>query len=144
MMRKLYRSKSNNKIAGICGGLGNYFKIDPSLIRLILILVCFFTAILPVLIAYFIAVIIIPLEPIKNQTTEYRRLYRSKKNKLFAGVCGGIAEFFKVDPVIIRLIFVFLTVVTAIIPMLISYVIAWVIIPENPISVIEIEIEKDE
>ena len=39
---------------------------------------------------------------------EPKRLYRSVKNKVFCGVCGGIGEYFQVDPVIIRLIWVFL------------------------------------
>ncbi len=36
-----------------------------------------------------------------------RRLYRSKKNRVFLGVCGGIGEYFGVDPALIRLIFIF-------------------------------------
>ena len=35
-----------------------------------------------------------------------KRLYRSRRNKIFAGVCGGIAEYFDIDPTIIRLIFI--------------------------------------
>ena len=40
---------------------------------------------------------------------EPRRLYRSRTNKVFAGVCGGVGEYFNVDPVIIRILMVILT-----------------------------------
>jgi len=39
---------------------------------------------------------------------ETRRLYRSRKNRWIAGVCGGIAEYFNIDPIIIRLLAIFL------------------------------------
>ena len=38
-----------------------------------------------------------------------RRLYRSEKERLLGGVCGGLAEYFKTDPVLVRVIFVLLT-----------------------------------
>jgi len=34
----------------------------------------------------------------------YKRLYRSRKNKIIAGVCGGIGEYFHIDPVIVRIL----------------------------------------
>ena len=37
---------------------------------------------------------------------EYKRLYRSNRDRMIAGVCGGMAEYFAIDPTIIRLIFV--------------------------------------
>jgi len=135
-MKKLYRSRTNKKIAGVCGGLGEYFQIDPTFIRLILLFVCFFTAVFPVLIAYLIGVIIIPYEPFEKSIRGFHRLYKAKKNKILVGVCGGIAEFFSIDATIVRLIFVFLMIITAILPMLITYVVAWIIIPEDPRSFI--------
>lgn len=57
--KKLYRSRTNRLICGVCGGLGEYMNIDPTIIRLILVLLAFTgTGIL----AYFIAAIIIPDE----------------------------------------------------------------------------------
>ena len=60
-MKRLYRSKYDKKIAGICGGLGQYFDIDPTLVRLgaIVLVLALGTGIL----AYLIAWLIIPLEP---------------------------------------------------------------------------------
>ncbi len=59
-MRKLYLSKTDKKIFGVCGGIGETYDIDPSLIRLILIFLFLITAILPLLITYFLAWLIIP------------------------------------------------------------------------------------
>ena len=62
-MKKLYRSQEDKKIAGICGGLGEMFSIDPTLIRLALIFICVATGILPLMIAYIAGWIIIPIGP---------------------------------------------------------------------------------
>ncbi|OGD21946.1 MAG: PspC domain-containing protein [Candidatus Aminicenantes bacterium RBG_16_63_16] len=58
-----------------------------------------------------------------------KKLYRSRTKKMIAGVCGGLADYFDIDISLVRLIFVGLSLVTAIIPMLIFYVIAWIILP---------------
>ncbi|MFC1800732.1 PspC domain-containing protein [Nanoarchaeota archaeon] len=60
-----------------------------------------------------------------------KRLYKSKKNRVIAGVCGGIGEYFDVDPVLIRLIFVFLAVFTGFVPGILFYITAWLIMPEK-------------
>ncbi|WP_048125962.1 MULTISPECIES: PspC domain-containing protein [unclassified Methanosarcina] len=58
-----------------------------------------------------------------------KKLYRSKKNRIIAGVCGGIGEYLDVDPTLIRLLWVFLSLQGIGIA---GYIIAWVIIPEEP------------
>ena len=61
-----------------------------------------------------------------------KRLYKSRKNKVIDGVCGGIAEYFNVDPVLIRLIavlFFFTGGVT-----LIAYIVGMIIIPRQPLE----------
>ena len=60
-----------------------------------------------------------------------KRLYLSKDNKIIAGVCGGIGEYFQIDPVIVRLIWVVLT-FTTLFAGVIAYIVAWIIIPETP------------
>ncbi|WP_078594387.1 PspC domain-containing protein [Evansella clarkii] len=60
-MKRLYRTTDDRKIAGVCGGLGKYFNIDPTVIRilaLVLLIVSFGTAVL----AYLIGVFVIPNE----------------------------------------------------------------------------------
>lgn len=69
-----------------------------------------------------------------------KRLYRSKKERVLLGVCGGIAEYFSVDPTIVRLIFILLIFVSG--PFLpLFYLIAALIIPEAP-NEVEESLEK--
>lgn len=58
--KRLYRSRTDKKIAGVCGGLANYFNVDPIIFRLALALFCLGGA---GILMYVIAWIIIPLEP---------------------------------------------------------------------------------
>ena len=61
MTKRLYRSKTDKKLAGICGGLGNYFDIDPTIIRLAWVVALFFAG--GGLFAYILAWLIVPEEP---------------------------------------------------------------------------------
>ncbi len=58
------------------------------------------------------------------------KLYRSKKNRIIAGVCGGIGEYFNVDPTLIRLLWLFISIMGG--SGVLAYIIAWIIIPEEP------------
>lgn len=58
-----------------------------------------------------------------------KKLYRSRTQRMIGGVCGGIAEYFNVDPTIIRLIWAFLIIFWG--TGLLAYLIAWIIIPEE-------------
>jgi phage shock protein C len=62
-MKKLYISKKDRKIFGICGGIGETYDIDPTLVRLVVVFLCFATAILPVVLTYLAAWIIVPEKP---------------------------------------------------------------------------------
>jgi len=59
-----------------------------------------------------------------------RRLYKSKKNKTIAGVCGGIAEYFDIDPVVVRLIFILFFFIGG--AAIIAYILGAIIIPNPP------------
>lgn len=61
-----------------------------------------------------------------------KRLYRSSNDRQLAGVCAGIAEYFQADPTLIRLLWIVGTIVTGIVPGIIGYFIAAVVIPKNP------------
>ena len=45
MSKQLYRSRTNRKIAGVCGGLGEYMNLDPTVVRLIWVLLFFFAGV---------------------------------------------------------------------------------------------------
>lgn len=66
------------------------------------------------------------------ETTKIKRLYRSRKDRMLGGVCGGIAEYFKIDPTLIRLIWAIFTLISVGLGGILAYFICWVIIPENP------------
>lgn len=186
--KRLYRSKSERVIAGVCGGLANYLNIDPVLVRVAFVLFTFFGGVGFFL--YIIAWIIVPCDknvqkttktsdsnrsiPIfwgillivigafllmkqtgylyffrfwhipwsliwgvllilgggvlllrppktetKNDNTTYsagpdprikpKQVYRSMTNKMIAGVCGGVAEYFNIDATLVRIGYVLLT-----------------------------------
>ncbi len=60
--KKLYRSRIDRKIGGVCGGLGVYFGIDPTVVRLLFVLGLLFWG--GTLLAYLILLIVIPEEPL--------------------------------------------------------------------------------
>ena len=59
------------------------------------------------------------------------KLYRSRTNKMLAGICGGIGEAHQIDPTLLRLILVFIALATGLVPLLITYIVGWVIIPTD-------------
>src|SRR4030067_1168282 len=61
-----------------------------------------------------------------------KRVYRSRKETMIAGVCGGLGEYLDIDPVIVRIIFVLLAFAGG--AGVIGYIIAWIIIPEAPVG----------
>jgi len=58
-----------------------------------------------------------------------RRLYRSRSNRILGGVCGGIGEYFNVDPTLIRLLWIIFGLSGV---GVLAYVLAWMLIPERP------------
>ncbi len=59
---RLYRSSTNRMLAGVCGGLGQYLGIDPTLIRILVALGTFFTFVGPGIIIYIILALIVPAD----------------------------------------------------------------------------------
>jgi phage shock protein PspC (stress-responsive transcriptional regulator) len=59
-------------------------------------------------------------------------LHRSRKHKMIAGVCGGIAEWLGWDPTILRIVYVLVSILSAAFPGIIVYVILWILMPKAP------------
>jgi len=59
------------------------------------------------------------------------KLYRSEENKIFAGIMGGIGEYLKIDPVLIRVIAIFITVMTGFVPMALVYLLMIFVVPKK-------------
>ena len=100
--KKLYRNENEKMIAGVCGGLGNYFSLDPLAFRLLFVLVVVMSKGFGLL-AYVILWAV--LKPKALPTNLSKRLYRNGADKVIAGVCGGLAAFFKIEAWIVRVIF---------------------------------------
>lgn len=60
-----------------------------------------------------------------------KRLYRSTENKMIAGVCGGLGEYFDIDPTIVRLVVVAAAVAAG--SGLVAYILAWIVIPQRQV-----------
>ncbi len=127
-MKKLFRSKEDYKLAGICGGLGDYFSVDPVLFRVLFI---FFIPLGGVgVFAYFIMWIMVPnQDPDQPEAYVARRISLSTEDRKLAGVCGGLGEFFQVDPVFFRILFVLMVFAGGI--GFVLYVILWLLIPKS-------------
>jgi phage shock protein C len=65
---------------------------------------------------------------------DVKRLYRSVDEGRVAGICAGLGEYVSIDPVVIRLGWVAVTVMTGIVPGALAYLVAWIIVPPEPVS----------
>lgn len=64
----------------------------------------------------------------KTNETTTKKMYLSKDKKL-SGVCGGMGEYFDVDPTVMRLAWILFTVLTGFVPGIVAYVVAAIVIP---------------
>lgn len=63
MVKKLYKSENDKVIAGVIGGIGEYLNVDPTFLRVIWVFIVFFTALIPGLLAYIVAAMLVPRPP---------------------------------------------------------------------------------
>ena len=123
--KRIYRNSSDKVIAGVASGLANYFGLDPIIFRLIFIVSLFIGGF--GFIAYLIFWIGIP-ENESGRINENKRLYRDGDNKILGGVAFGLANYFGVDPAIIRILFIVSLFIGGF--GLLAYLILWISIPE--------------
>lgn len=100
---RLYRSEDDKILGGVCGGLAAYFKIDPSIVRILFAIITFGS-----FGTWFILYIILwALLPSKSMagTRGYKRLFRNPEDRMIGGVASGLAAYFNVNVWIPRLIF---------------------------------------
>jgi phage shock protein C len=62
----------------------------------------------------------------------YRKLYRSRSDRMISGVCGGLADYFKIDATIVRLLFVAFALAGG--PGFVAYLIMLIVVPEEPMT----------
>lgn len=96
-MRKLYRSKYDKKLFGVCGGIANYLDIDSTIIRFIWVLIS------PAFLIYLLCALIISVDENEIYISNRHKIFKSD-NRIVSGVCGGFADFLHVDPLVVRII----------------------------------------
>jgi len=69
-----------------------------------------------------------------SATAAPKRLMRDPSNAVFGGVASGMAQYFEIDPVLMRVIFVLVAIFTAAFPAILAYLILWAIIPPMPVA----------
>ena len=69
-------------------------------------------------------------------------IYRSRKDYMIAGVCGGIAEYFEIDSTLVRLLAVLVVLLGG--AGVVAYIIAWIVIPKNPDQISDEAFEERE
>ena len=133
-VRRLTRSPTNGTIAGVCAGIAEYLEVDVVLVRAAWAVFSIVPgAIIGGVVAYLVAWLVIPASTEPAPPPHGRRLTRSATDSRIAGVCGGLAEYFVVDPTPIRLLWVILSILCgAVILGVLAYLVAWLIIPRPP------------
>lgn len=132
--RRLVRPTEGRVFGGVCLGFARYLEIDTTLLRLLWVFLVIFTGVLPGVVAYLIAWMVVPegaAAPLAGQGTG-RQLRRSVRDRQFAGVCGGLGEYLNVDSTFVRLLWVVLTIVPgAILGGIGVYLVWWLVVPET-------------
>ena len=125
-MKKLYRLSGEGKLAGVCAGLGEYFDIDPVIVRLLFLFSVFFGGL--GMLAYVIMWVLVPLKGGTPAVPGARaRLHLSATDRKIAGVCGGLGEYFALDPVFFRVGFVVLAFICG--AGILLYIVLWLLVP---------------
>jgi len=76
-----------------------------------------------------------------NTSKPYKRLWRSRRDSRIAGVCGGLGEYFQIDPLWVRIFFVLFFLAGG--AAFIAYVIIWLLVPLEPLNKIKSPIIHD-
>jgi phage shock protein PspC (stress-responsive transcriptional regulator) len=131
-MKRLTRVRANAKIAGVCAGVADYLDVDVTFVRVAWVALSIVPgAVIGGVIAYLLVWMVMPEGPATVSETVRPRLTRSVTNSKIAGVCGGLAEYFDVDPTPIRVLWIVLSVVPGcILGGALAYLAAWILIPK--------------
>jgi phage shock protein PspC (stress-responsive transcriptional regulator) len=98
--KKLYRDENNKVLGGVCSGMANYFGIDPLVARILFVIFIGVT-----FVPYLILWVAVPSTATKVIGSVRKRLFRDPDDKVIAGVCSGLSQYFGVSIWIPRLLF---------------------------------------
>ncbi|WP_051964697.1 PspC domain-containing protein [Deinococcus misasensis] len=132
--KKIVRTRQDRILAGVLGGLGQYFNINPAILRIAVALLAIYYPVGGVLaLAYIAAWILLPEGPLGSEKTFpplFGDLKRSRTERMVAGVCGGISRYYKLDVNILRIFFVVLTLLSGGV-LAGVYLILWMLLPQE-------------
>jgi len=134
--KRLERLPLQGKIAGVCAGIAAYIGTDVTLVRAVVILLSLVPgALIGGVIAYGAAWLLMPVSLVALDPVSGPRVVRPRDDRKLAGVCAGLSRYFEVDVTAVRLVWVVLSIYPgAIVLGVIAYVIAWFIIPSEPLA----------
>jgi len=155
--KRLYRDENNKVLGGVCGGIANYFNIDPLIIRILGIVTLSFT-----FLPYIILWVAVPSTATQVIGSTRKRLFRDMDEKIIGGVASGLSHYFGINVWIPRIIFLipFLSFITNWshwglfgFPHFISlsfspgaaviYLVLWIILPEAVSSADKLEMKGE-
>ncbi|MCA6073680.1 PspC domain-containing protein [Fulvivirga sedimenti] len=124
--RRLYRDEKGKIVGGVCSGLAYYFNIDPVWIRLLMLILVLGYGV--GILVYIVLWIVVPGKYDLPEQKSYKKMYRDPENRVLGGVSSGIASYFGVDTIIIRLLFVIFTIAGG--TGILAYIVLWIVLPE--------------
>jgi phage shock protein PspC (stress-responsive transcriptional regulator) len=123
--RKFMRDQKRKILGGVCAGLGHYFNVDPVWIRLLFALLTAGWGF--GILVYLVMWIVVPGSYELEEPEVTKKLFRDNERKVLGGVSGGLAAYFGVDIVIVRLLFVVTTIFGGL--GLVAYIVLWIVLP---------------
>ncbi|HEY6899356.1 MAG TPA: PspC domain-containing protein [Puia sp.] len=146
--RRLFRAENDKILGGVCGGLANYLRLDPAIVRIIFVLITFGWG--AGVLLYIILWMVLPHRALP--TNVRKRLYRNSDDRVIGGVASGLAAYFHIEVWIPRLIFalpLILGILTSFLrhawfywggssivtggfggTLFIAYIVLWIVLPE--------------
>jgi phage shock protein PspC (stress-responsive transcriptional regulator) len=101
--KRLYRDENNKVLGGVCAGIANYFGMDPVVIRIIFVVLLFAGGV--GLLPYLIFWVAVPSSATTVIGGSRKRFFRDPDDKIVAGVCSGISNYFGINVWIPRVLF---------------------------------------
>lgn len=124
--KRFMRDQKRKILGGVCAGLGNYFNVDPVWIRLLFAFLTLAYGV--ILIAYVIMWIAVPGSYDLEEPQVSKKLFRDPEKKVVGGVASGISAYFGLDVVVVRVLFVVLTIFGGL--GIVAYIVLWIVLPE--------------
>ena len=124
--KQLMRDEKRKILGGVCSGMANYFNVDPVWIRLLFALTAFAYGV--TILVYIVMWIVVPGSTELDEPETNKKMFRDPEHKVIGGVSGGVAAYFGIDLVMVRLLFIIFTIFFGI--GFIIYIVLWIALPE--------------